>query len=67
VEVTRADGTRTTFTVRGTTRSPKAAFPTSDVYGPTPAPELRLVTCGGTCDPQAHSYRDNIIVEATLS
>ena len=28
----------------------KAYFRTVDIYGPTPDPELRLITCGGTFD-----------------
>jgi hypothetical protein len=28
----------------------KAFFPAAGVYGPTPDPELRLITCGGTFD-----------------
>lgn len=43
----------------------KDAFPTSEVYGNTPGPELRLITCGGQWDPVAESYEDQIIVYAT--
>ena len=64
VEVDRSDGTTAAFTVRRTIRTPKAAFPTDAVYSPTPAPELRLVTCGGTFDRAIRSYRDNVVVEA---
>lgn len=67
VEVGRADGSVVVFSVTGTRRSPKADFPTAEVYAPTPGPELRLVTCGGAFDHSARSYRDNIIVEATLA
>jgi hypothetical protein len=34
------------------------------VYGPTPDPELRLVTCGGTFDAASGHYADNVIVYA---
>ncbi|OLR91551.1 class F sortase [Actinokineospora bangkokensis] len=64
VEVGRADGSTARFRVTGTTQSPKAAFPTAEVYAPTPGPELRLVTCGGTFDRSVRSYRDNVIVSA---
>lgn len=60
-QVQRA-GTWLTFTVTATDKYPKTAFPTSKVYGPTPDPELRLITCGGTFDPAKNSYRDNIVV-----
>jgi len=53
-----------TFTVTGVTRHPKDAFPTAAVYGPTPGPELRLVTCGGVFDRLRNSYRDNVVVFA---
>jgi hypothetical protein len=45
----------------------KTAFPTDLVYSPTPVSELRLVTCGGTFDTAADSYRDNVVVEAVLA
>ncbi|WP_035306318.1 class F sortase [Actinokineospora inagensis] len=67
VEVDRADGSRAVFGVVSTTRTPKAAFPTDAVYAPTPGPELRLVTCGGTFDRAIRSYRDNVIVQAVLT
>lgn len=52
------------FVVTAVSQYAKAAFPTSTVYGPTPFPELRLVTCGGTFDWAKHHYRDNIVVYA---
>jgi Sortase domain len=42
----------------------KLAFPTLAVYGPTPGPELRLVTCGGSFDAASGHYADNVIVYA---
>ena len=45
---------------------PKAAFPTSIVYGATPDAELRLITCGGTFDSTTGHYLSNIIAYATL-
>ena len=44
-----------------------ARFPTDEVYYPTLTPRLRLVTCGGSFDPVAHSYRSNVIVFARLA
>ncbi|HEY3008984.1 MAG TPA: class F sortase [Micromonosporaceae bacterium] len=43
---------------------PKTDFPTAAVYGPTPTPQLRLVTCGGEFDRSLHSYTDNLVVYA---
>ncbi|MDO3704586.1 class F sortase [Micromonospora sp. C28SCA-DRY-2] len=52
------------FRVTGTLRAGKDRFPTSAVYGPTPGPELRLVTCGGEFDRRRGHYRDNLVVFA---
>jgi hypothetical protein len=67
VLVDRADGTTVTFVVTGVGRYPKSDFPTAAVYGPTTAPELRLITCGGAFDRAARSYLDNVVVYATRS
>ncbi len=61
------DGTATTFVVDRLERWPKAEFPTDLVYHDADGPELRLVTCGGPFDDDERSYRDNIIVVATLA
>jgi sortase (surface protein transpeptidase) len=52
------------FRVTAVTRHPKDRFPTAEVYGPTPAAELRLVTCGGQFDRRRGHYRDNVVVFA---
>jgi hypothetical protein len=39
-------------------------FDTAAVYGDTAGPELRLITCGGVFDHQAHSYVQNVVVYA---
>ena len=64
--VTRADRTRVTFRVDRVERYAKDQFPTLDVYGNTAGSELRLITCGGDFDAAAHSYRDNIVVYASM-
>jgi hypothetical protein len=66
IEVTRTDGTRLRFAVEGARSFPKTSFPTDAVFGPTPAAELRLVTCTGTFDRARGSYRDNLVVFARL-
>ena len=67
VTVTRADGQVVPFTVYRVERYAKAEFPTQEVYGNTPGPELRLVTCGGDFDQATGHYRDNIVVFARRS
>jgi hypothetical protein len=64
VVVTRADGSVVRFAVTRVERFAKAAFPTAAVYGPTPDPQLRLVTCGGAFDRAARSYVDDVVVFA---
>ncbi|HEY0812834.1 MAG TPA: class F sortase [Pseudonocardia sp.] len=66
IEVTRSDGRTVRFSVLAVALFPKDAFPTQAVYGPTPGPELRLVTCGGTFDRSVRSYADNVVVDAAL-
>ena len=67
VRVTRADGSVVRFVVTRVARYPKTAFPTAEVYGATPDPELRLVTCGGAFDRAARSYVDDVVVFAVLA
>ena len=65
VDLVGADGAEVTFTVDDVATVPKDAFPTAAVYGPTPAPSLRLVTCGGEFDDETEHYRSNTIAYAT--
>ncbi|MGH3305880.1 MAG: sortase domain-containing protein [Streptosporangiaceae bacterium] len=55
------------FTVVGTQEVGKGNFPTQQVYGKTPGPTLRLVTCGGSFDAATGHYQDNFIVYAVLA
>jgi hypothetical protein len=64
VLVSRADGVTAVFAVTRVARYPKAAFPAAEVYAPTTAAELRLITCGGAFDRGARSYTDNVVVFA---
>ncbi len=66
VAVTRSDGRTVRFRVDGVDQYPKDDFPTDAVYGPTPDPSLRLITCGGTFDYARHHYRDNVVAYASL-
>ena len=67
VYVDRVDGTTGSFRVVRVVKVPKTSFPTDLVYSPTLQPSLQLVTCGGTFDHRAGSYRDNVIVYAVPS
>jgi LPXTG-site transpeptidase (sortase) family protein len=62
VYVRRADATLAVFRVTAVRQYAKDNFPTAAVYGPTPDSELRLITCGGTFDPQQRSYLSNTVV-----
>ena len=67
IYVRRADGTTVEFRVTTAQTYQKAYFPTTDVYGPTPDPELRLITCGGTFDYATGHYLSNTIIYAAES
>lgn len=64
--VTRRDGTVAIFDVESVNQYSKDQFPTDLVYGATDEAALRLITCGGEFDSAERSYRDNIVVFATL-
>jgi hypothetical protein len=64
VHIALADRTEVVFRVYAVREYAKTAFPSSLVYGATPAPELRLVTCGGPFDARTGHYLDNVIVFA---
>lgn len=66
VYVRRADGSLAVFEVTAVHSYLKTRFPTMAVYGPVPAAELRLVTCGGTFDYATGHYLSNVIVYADL-
>lgn len=67
VRVTLSSGAVETFTVSGSRSALKSQFPTSDVYGTTPTPTLRLITCGGVFNPAIGHYDENLIVSADLT
>jgi hypothetical protein len=66
VDVDLADGTTQVFEVTQTLAPLKTAFPAATVWGSFPKPRLTLVTCGGSLDQEAHSYRNQIMVVAEL-
>jgi sortase (surface protein transpeptidase) len=66
IVVHRVDNTEVTFVVDAIRQYEKETLPTRTVYGPTPTPALRLITCGGAFDSKTKSYRDNVVVFAHL-
>jgi sortase (surface protein transpeptidase) len=63
--IRRSDGTTIEFRVTAVQSYLKDHFPTEAVYGPTPDPELRLITCGGAFDSATGHYLSNTVVYAT--
>jgi|SRR5579875_547983 len=67
VYVKEKDGRLAVFSVNSVHKYAKIDFPTLRVYGATPTSQLRLITCGGTFDPQTGHYLSNVVVYATLT
>jgi LPXTG-site transpeptidase (sortase) family protein len=64
--VTLSTGRLVTFSVDSKEAVPKTDFPTQSVYGPTPTPQLRVITCNGIFDPTTRRYLDNLVVFASM-
>ncbi|MGI8912404.1 MAG: class F sortase [Chloroflexota bacterium] len=61
------DGTTTlTFLVEGVGTCPSNSCPMQQIYGPSDAPRLNLVTCAGDWNPQARSYSERLMVYTVL-
>jgi hypothetical protein len=67
VYVTRKDRRTAVFRVTAVALYPEQSFPSHEVYGDTPGPTLRLVTCGGDFDQQTHHYLDRTVVFAVYA
>lgn len=67
VEVALDGGGTVRYTVDRTERFAKDAFPSLAVYGLTPGPELRLITCDGEFDTTTGHYVDNLVVFAHVA
>ena len=65
--ISREDGSQLTFAVQRTVKYSVDAFPSFDVYGVTPRPELRLITCGSTYSASRRQYLSNVVIFAALS
>lgn len=67
VSVSLSTGQNVTFVVTGSIDVSKDAFPTDEVYGPTPDPQLRLISCTGTFNQAIGHYDSNIVAFARLA
>ncbi|MHA6763677.1 class F sortase [Streptacidiphilus sp. PAMC 29251] len=65
ITIALSNGSSVRFQVTSIQHYPKDDFPTADVYGGRPDPELRLITCGGPFKGQ--EYLDNVVVYARLA
>jgi sortase (surface protein transpeptidase) len=65
IRVDMADGSAVHFVVDGVRTVSKRHFPTAAVYGPTPDPQLRVITCGGPWDDARDIYSENVVVSAS--
>jgi sortase (surface protein transpeptidase) len=66
IAVTLSNHEVRSFVVTKTMPFPKTHFPTDEVYGPTPTPQLRVITCDGIFDKATGHYLDNLVVFASL-
>jgi sortase (surface protein transpeptidase) len=67
VLISSQDGTQLRFVVDRLASFSSDSFPTDQVYGVTPGPELRLITCGGTFNVGRGRYSANVVAFATLT
>jgi sortase (surface protein transpeptidase) len=63
ITVTASDGAARSFVVTGRRSHPKGQL-SPDLYRRNGSPVLTLITCGGSFDDDARSYRENVVVEA---
>jgi LPXTG-site transpeptidase (sortase) family protein len=66
VSVNRADDRVVTYKITAVRSYFKQQFPTLDVYGNTPTPTIRLITCGGAFDRSTGHYVSNIVAYGQL-
>jgi sortase (surface protein transpeptidase) len=65
ITVVMNDGSKVHFAVDDVRTVSKFHFPTDEVYGPTPDPQLRVITCGGPWDDARDIYSENVVVSAS--
>ena len=59
----REDGRTVVYEVYRVDQFAKDAFPTVDVYGSTPGPELLVITCGGEWNGTQYTTRVVVIAK----
>ncbi len=64
VTVKMDDGATLQFTVTGVYEVQKHELPAEELFRKDGTPVLNLITCGGTFNPQKHSYNANVVVTA---
>lgn len=64
VVVGNADGSSQTYQVAARRQYDKGRLPLEEIFTRDGTPRLTLITCGGTFDRAAGSYRDNVVVYA---
>ena len=64
VIVKTADGTTHRYRVRAREEFAKTGVPLAALFARAGSPRLTLITCGGSFDARARSYRDNVVVTA---
>jgi sortase (surface protein transpeptidase) len=67
IEISSPTGGLVTFKVTSSQQVAKSSFPTAAVYGWTPDPQIRLITCGGQFNTSTGHFYDNLIVYGVLS
>jgi sortase (surface protein transpeptidase) len=65
ITVVMNDDSEVRFSVDRVEKVSKLHFPTASVYGPTPDPQLRVITCGGPWDDARNIYSENVVVSAS--
>jgi len=64
ISVERTDGRTVVFSVTSVRMFGREQLPATEIYGPAPVAQLRLVTCGGPANQIGGRPRDNILVQA---
>ena len=64
VTIDYADGSQRAFEVTGRRSYPKSTLPVEELFARSGPPVLTLITCGGSFDPLARRYDENMVVYA---
>lgn len=64
LELEMEDGRMILYEVTGNTQYDKTELPAGELFRKEGDSVLQLITCGGTFDPEQHSYEANVVVTA---